>query len=687
VKLSEIIQKPTRQVSEKSSQGTDRGESAEWLSAIRKGLPMDTPSRMARAKQMGFDTDRVAFHGTNREFTEFLNSMRGSSTNAGSAQRAHWLTSSPETASGYADLSTKRKYHQTLSDWQMAIDQQDFDLADKLIAQAKQLDTAGSMSGQRILPLVKRGNYYVVNADGKTWGELEDGGLSAIIDKAEANGFDGVEFRNLRDDAVKFGSGKPSTHWAIFDPSNIRSVHAAFDPAQSGSAKLLASRDFSQKQLTARRPTSETINKRNKGRQMKLSEIIQESPNSSGSPDQKTYGTIVDFKDYNPENIQVQIQGYARLSLSLLKDQIKDRLQDLINRVDNYPKYVENTLLDKDSVFMSMLIGYNQVLDELNTPKNKRKRTIAMRNMPRTESLIAALKHIKEGVPFTQSLFRYGSDAYFETIQIGRMLNRVGLVENLDWESAELFESDIGEKVHLKGVGEVYLDAPFMNESASAEEIEFWKWHQKIKHVGDMVTYIKGGKRHKSKVTKVSFKTNQPRYQLSNGGFIYHSDLAEAEYRSNDVGCDDDCMRDQGGSGTVAARGTVKKLKGNLWWAKNMSGKIMTFDTENQAEDHALTEDRSDVYEAEYKGKDVELNKPKRGGPKKFYVYTKNPETGKVIRINFGDPERTVKSDDPERAKNFASRHRCEKKNDRTTAGYWSCRLPRYGLVKGGKWW
>ena len=33
------------------------------------------------------------------------------------------------------------------------------------------------------------------------------------------------------------------------------------------------------------------------------------------------------------------------------------------------------------------------------------------------------------------------------------------------------------------------------------------------------------------------------------------------------------------------------------------------------------------IHESEYQGKDVELNKPKRGGKKKFYVYVKDPGT------------------------------------------------------------
>ena len=84
----------------------------------------------------------------------------------------------------------------------------------------------------------------------------------------------------------------------------------------------------------------------------------------------------------------------------------------------------------------------------------------------------------------------------------------------------------------------------------------------------------------------------------------------------------------------------------------------------------------------------VELNKPKRGGAKKFYVYVKN-DKGNVIKVQFGDTTGlTAKINDPEARKSFVARHQCSTKNDKTTPGYWSCRLPYYakqlGLSGGG---
>ena len=99
--------------------------------------------------------------------------------------------------------------------------------------------------------------------------------------------------------------------------------------------------------------------------------------------------------------------------------------------------------------------------------------------------------------------------------------------------------------------------------------------------------------------------------------------------------------------------------------------------------------------EAEYQGKKVEIGKPKRGGSKKFYVYVRNPKSGKIKKVSFGAKSGggnlAVKLRDPKARKAFADRHNCEQKNDKTKPGYWACRLPRYakllGLSGGGKWW
>lgn len=90
--------------------------------------------------------------------------------------------------------------------------------------------------------------------------------------------------------------------------------------------------------------------------------------------------------------------------------------------------------------------------------------------------------------------------------------------------------------------------------------------------------------------------------------------------------------------------------------------------------------------ETKYKGKEVKLNKPMRSsGPKKYKVYVRNPKTGNVKVVNFGDVKGglTAKINDPKARKAFAQRHKCSTKTDKTKAGYWACRLPRYSKSLG----
>jgi hypothetical protein len=90
------------------------------------------------------------------------------------------------------------------------------------------------------------------------------------------------------------------------------------------------------------------------------------------------------------------------------------------------------------------------------------------------------------------------------------------------------------------------------------------------------------------------------------------------------------------------------------------------------------------IPEAEYKGKKVQLNKPKRGGSKKFYVYVKNPKTGNIKKVSFGDTGLSVKFKKKGARASFAARHKCAQKKDKTKAGYWSCNIGRYWKSLGG---
>lgn len=105
----------------------------------------------------------------------------------------------------------------------------------------------------------------------------------------------------------------------------------------------------------------------------------------------------------------------------------------------------------------------------------------------------------------------------------------------------------------------------------------------------------------------------------------------------------------------------------------------------------SATNTGEELDEAEYKGKSVPLSKPIRTSPSeggKFKVYVKDPKTGNIKMVRFGDTTGlSIKRDDPKRRKNYRARHHCENPGPRTKANYWSCKFwastPVSKLLKG----
>ena len=92
-------------------------------------------------------------------------------------------------------------------------------------------------------------------------------------------------------------------------------------------------------------------------------------------------------------------------------------------------------------------------------------------------------------------------------------------------------------------------------------------------------------------------------------------------------------------------------------------------------------EDETELFDAEYQGRKVPLNKPMRGDTKKFKVYVKDPKTGNVKKVNFGHggtsakrPTMRIRKSNPKARKSFRARHNCANPGPKTKARYWSCR-------------
>jgi hypothetical protein len=70
----------------------------------------------------------------------------------------------------------------------------------------------------------------------------------------------------------------------------------------------------------------------------------------------------------------------------------------------------------------------------------------------------------------------------------------------------------------------------------------------------------------------------------------------------------------------------------------------------------------------------LKCNQPRRtpGERKKFVV--KACESGQEKIVRFGDPNMQIKKHIPERRKSFRARHKCDQKNTKLSARYWSCK-------------
>ena len=134
---------------------------------------------------------------------------------------------------------------------------------------------------------------------------------------------------------------------------------------------------------------------------------------------------------------------------------------------------------------------------------------------------------------------------------------------------------------------------------------------------------------------------------------------------------------DAAGVGIITKQNTTADVnKGTL--RKMMKGYHLTDSLEETLENDEFYETYGileyKLEEAEYQGRTVTLNKPMRGDVKKFKVFVKDPSTGNVKKVNFGDPNMKIKAYDPDRRRSFRARHNCDNPGPKTKARYWSCR-------------
>lgn len=201
-------------------EGDNPTEAREWQQAVEKfgAEGMTHEARMARAQQMGFHTDERFFHGTTEDFNEFIptdldvedaaNILPGGVDN----EVGLFFARDPSDANFFAGVSENRLGNPTAED------------------------------GSNVIPVYLRweGKNVIEYPDQETFlADIEEnyGEAKDFREKMLANG---VQAIRIKKPDVQL-DGRDFAEWMIvLDPSNIRSVNAAFDPDFSDSADLLA---------------------------------------------------------------------------------------------------------------------------------------------------------------------------------------------------------------------------------------------------------------------------------------------------------------------------------------------------------------------------------------------------------------------------------------------------------------
>jgi len=182
------------------------------------GLDISEAARMERARQMGFDEYPV-YHGTNRQFGAFDPHERGaysSSDTGGNISLTRDFRQAREYAQGDA-IKVGDKYYLEVYD-------------------PKYDEMVRTEVTPQVMKLRVRGDIKKVDV-GKDFNPAR---MIEAQEQAKREGYAGIQFVGMEDSAYYSALAGPTDTIKIFDPSNLRSIDAVFDPAKRESSDLLA---------------------------------------------------------------------------------------------------------------------------------------------------------------------------------------------------------------------------------------------------------------------------------------------------------------------------------------------------------------------------------------------------------------------------------------------------------------
>jgi len=287
--------------------------------------------------------------------------------------------------------------------------------------------------------------------------------------------------------------------------------------------------------------------------------------------------------------------------------------------------------------------------------------------------------HMDANTPLTEHLYRAGSDSYFNLWAEARSLYSRNILEiTHEDDLAVLTETDLGHYGMFEGK-KVPLDFPI--EINEIEDENFVKGIELLRStlskeggaagLEPLVKALSGLGFSKDEVVDL-IKKNTNIKQHRDGDYILLplEEDKKLTYNNFVQMVRDDMMA--GASPDEYPSDEQVKKRAKAYYNYYLQGASV-----------------DSLFEAKKKAKKntKKLNKPMRdsSGGKAYKVYVKDPKTKKIKTVRFGSGGLRAKINDKKARNAFAKRHKCSTKKDKTKAGYWSCRLPRYAKLLGLK--
>ncbi len=349
--------------------------------------------------------------------------------------------------------------------------------------------------------------------------------------------------------------------------------------------------------------------------------------------------------------------------------------------------------------------------------------------------------HIDNDKPLTEHLYRAGSRAYFDLFAEARSLYSRGILEFTNEDDlALLTETNLGHFGMFEGK-KVPLDFPIeLNEQMDLEdELANMEFGMDYDQLGDNekewvrdemdnmsmneVTRYSGFNRNPEDPDSIPFEPTGSvsefkeelralfgkfKGDLKNPEFIkgvaqimvnwkplLRSQLNESDSKYPNFDLNKNIKYQDTSISSGMWRYTGQEQGGKGVYRNLNNGQILAFDRsdfdifKNNLSSHFdISESLNEAKKKKAKKKDNRpIGKPMRSssGGKAYKVYVKDPKTKKIKTVRFGSGGLRAKINDSKARAAFAKRHKCSQKKDRTKAGYWSCRLPRYAKLLGLK--